>query len=244
MYSQLNYNLIVKKIDNALTNEVYLDDKIIYKKYLITPFKDAYQNNEIQILQILNRSYNFKNNILSYSYINGYNPQKITKEYLLKCAEAIKKFSKHDFENLDNQGFIRASKLLGIEQDKIIIKGLALLNKKPQVLLHNDLVEGNFIANNDDDYIIIDFEYGSYGYFLFDIGSFVTERELTKEEETYFLKQFSNINLDDLEIIKEFLQLFWSKWANYFYLKTHRKIYQEIYQWKDKELKILLETKK
>ncbi len=233
----------MKKIANALTNEVFLDNKTIYKKYLITPFKDAYQNNEIKILKILGRSYNFENNILSYTYIKGYNPQEITNEYLLKCAKAIKKFNNHNFDNLNNQGFFQAAKLLKIENDPIIINGLSLLNKKPQVLLHNDLVEGNFIANNNDDYIIIDFEYGSYGYFLFDVGSFVTERKLTIDEENYFLSQFSNIDLDDLKVIKKFLQLFWSKWALYFYHQTHKVIYQEIYEWKNRELNSLLNTK-
>lgn len=230
--------IYLMEIKSGLSNNISLESGIIKKRYSENCFKKHYGNNELKVLDIIGRDFQYKANVLEYKFIQGINSNKINKNYLFNFSKEIKRFWEHNHTGMKNNGFLNAAKFLKIENEQVSIDGLKLLNKEPVVILHNDLVCGNIIKNKNH-YSLIDFEYSGYGYFLFDIASFLTERKLSRKNEEFFLKQFDNIDQDDLLIIKKFLQLFWSRWAIFQYENTNDKTYKKIANWKQKQLEKL-----
>ena len=68
---------------------------------------------------------------------------------------------------------------------------------------------------------------------LFDLASFISENNLSKEQEEFFLKQyygykFSNLKMKKVDIYCRFLDIIFYYWALHYYKKRGDKIYYDI----------------
>ena len=223
----------MKKINKALSNEVFLkDENIIVKRYLYNDFKDIFGNQEEKVLSNIGREYSIEDDAITMKYIKHqpFNDKKINNEIIVMVADALKSFWKNDINDIEISGFVNFKD--DFEDDpELFEKAIKILKSGQQVLLHNDVVEGNLLIT-DNKIELIDFEYSGIGNKIFDIASFTTERSLSPEQRKFFISQFDDLNINDLEIVENFLQLFWSKWAKEQYDITGKKIYNDIYKWK------------
>ena len=76
--------------------------------------------------------------------------------------------------------------------------------------------------------IVNDFEYAGLNISLFDIASFISENNLSKNEKEYFLSQFENINKKDVQTMINFENILWYYWASYMYKLTNKQIFNII----------------
>ncbi len=227
----------MKKIEKALSNNVYRDDKYIYKQYINNDFKTKFGNQELKVLDSIGIKYEIEDKSIKMSFIDHitFDDNNISLKQLELVANALKEFWKNETEGIELSGFINFKDEFE-DNEELFSKAMNILKSGKQVLLHNDVVEGNLlIVQNRIE--LIDFEYSGIGNKIFDIASFTTERELTNEQRNYFVDQFDDVNKDDLEVVEKFLQLFWSKWAIKQYELTGKEIYKEIYDWKIKRCK-------
>ncbi len=239
----------MKKIKNSLSNNVYRDGDRIKKEYIIDSFKQAYGNQEDEGLIIAEIPFDLKGNSIEMDYIehepwNNY----VELEENIKFIKWLR--SEHDKQEVSNYsefpGFYKAYlNILNPPQGKFrkVMKwwpheegffkdAMKFLQEGKRVFLHNDLVEGNILVIPNG-YKLIDWEYAGVGNVLFDVASFVTERDISHEDaEKIVLAYDKNTNLDDFWIIAGFLQAFWSRWAWYKYISTQEEIYKTIYDWK------------
>ncbi len=227
----------MKKIEKALSNNVYADDKYIYKQYISNDFKTKFGNQELKVLDSIGRKYEVEDKTIKISFIDhiAFDDNNISLKQLELVANALKEFWKNKTEGIELSGFINFKDDFE-DEEELFSKAMDILKSGKQVILHNDVVEGNLLLVQDK-IELIDFEYSGIGNIIFDIASFTTERELTNEQWNYFVDQFDDINKDDLEVVEKFLQLFWSKWAIKQYELTGKEIYKEIYDWKIKRYK-------
>lgn len=239
------------KIKNALSNDVFLNEDKIIKIYLNDEFKLFFLNQEKQILDKLNYKNKLINNGIEIEYFphEKFSDSKITKSVLKKIIVEINKIHNLDtsgikltpFNEVYNNYLNSNEKIFESEikvtefEKKCAEISLNILPKGKQVVLHNDLVEGNFLKINNEQIKIIDFEYSGLGNSIFDLASFLTERDLTKNQVNYFIKKFceiEEIDLTNLKYVTGFLQIFWTRWAIDKFNLTKKEIYKEIANWK------------
>jgi thiamine kinase-like enzyme len=80
----------------------------------------------------------------------------------------------------------------------MVVDALNFLSQGKQVLLHNDLVEGNILKTKEG-IKLIDFEYCGVGNALFDVASFLTERKLSMEDRKKIALAYDpDMDLDEL----------------------------------------------
>jgi thiamine kinase-like enzyme len=185
---------------------VYIDDKYVYKQVIQNKFKDIMCNNEIEIIKHDDSDVeliDYKDNVIKMKIVTGEPMMFYTKEQLIAISEAVNQFHKIDIDNKVITPFEEAYKFLGGIRD--ISKEISILKRDP-VLLHNDLVVGNILVD-DQNIRLIDFEYSGYGNEIYDIASFLTERELPSDDEEFFTSLF-NVDKNELELVKKFLNEF------------------------------------
>ncbi len=236
----------MKQLTNALSNEVWINDEnMIEKRYSSDEFKKTFGNQEQIVLNKLNIKNELKDNILFIEYIDheSFNDEEITNDDLVNVAKAINNLHSLPTEGMELSKFEKVyNEFLSedVSTDDMPIDGTEveladaafdILESGEQVVLHNDVVEGNLLKV-DDEIKLIDFEYSGLGNKIFDIASFLTERELTKEQHDTFVNQFEGIDLEELRIVSAFLQIFWTRWALFKFRTTEKEIYKIIAEWK------------
>ncbi len=239
----------MKQFNNALSNKVYLnsDNKVI-KEYSKDAFKSIYDCQEGIVLDKLGYSYKLHGDTLEMDYIdnNPFIDNEITNEDLINVANALKNLHKLNTDGVELSNFEKVYEDLLSEDEAteefpvdgneyyLSMQAFDILESGKQVILHNDVVEGNLLKVNNE-IKLIDFEYSGLGNRIFDIASFITERELTIEQKEFFIDQFDNINNEELNTVCAFLQIFWTRWALFKYKDTNKEIYKKIADWKYKE---------
>ena len=232
----------MKRIEKALSNDVFLKNETsIYKRYLDDKFKRTFNNQEKEVLTNIRRYYKEVEGGIEMNAMphESFEDDNISGKDLKEVALALKYFWRTPTDNISQPGFfnvIQEMFELDDYESSVAAKAKQIMLSGEQVVLHNDVVEGNLLKVGGG-IILIDFEYSGLGNKIFDVGSFLTERELTEEQREEFIGHFEDIDLDDLEIVEEFLQIFWSKWANYKYESTNREIYETIRDWKVSKIK-------
>ena len=146
---------------------------------------------------------------------------KVSKDY-----EALKKIDYY-------KKYVDSAAFLDEKYEKMILKDIkALDGKKEYCLCHNDLVHHNLLFKFNG-LVLIDWEYASMNSPLFDLASFISENNLSKEQEEFFLKQyygykFSNLKMKKVDIYCRFLDIIFYYWALHYYKKRGDKIYYDI----------------
>ncbi len=247
----------MKKIENALSNTVYYDKKnnIILKRYSQDKFKKYFGNQELNILSLI--GYNpsiVSTDEISFPYIEHtkWDDKNIAIQDLASIARTLFNLHKIKSNNLKMPGFEKAYKKVLTRGNKLMDgfanheayiskQAFKILKSGKQVLLHNDLVAGNLLKTQKS-IKLIDFEYGGIGNPIFDLASFITERNLTQQQIDFFIECYGKRNIDkqDLLIVSAFLQIFWTRWALYKYKETKNKTYNEIAHWKLGEYKKII----
>ena len=223
----------MKRIDWALSNEVFVDENYVYKNIVFNDFKKLMSHNEIDILRVydpLELIEGSKDKVVT-SIVKGEPKVIYSEDELIGIANEIKNLHKINIDNKELTNFKEAYEFLGGKKD---IKDVLTILERNPVLLHNDLVEGNILIDGDNA-TLIDFEYSAYGNEIFDIASFITERKLLEGQEEFFVSQF-DVDLKELEIVKDFLNEFWGLWADYMYELSRKEIYKTISKWKKEQL--------
>ena len=146
---------------------------------------------------------------------------KVSKEY-----DAIKKINYYK-KYVDSAAFIDE------KYEKIVFKEIASLDdKKEYCLCHNDLVHHNLLFKFNG-LVLIDWEYASMNSPLVDLASFISENNLSREQEEFFLKEyygykFSNLKMKKVDIYCRFLDIIFYYRALHYYKKRGDKIYYDI----------------
>lgn len=146
---------------------------------------------------------------------------KVSKDY-----EALKKIDYY-------KKYVDSAAFLDEKYEKMILKDIkALDDKKEYCLCHNDLVHHNLLFKFNG-LVLIDWEYASMNSPLFDLASFISENNLSKEQEEFFLKQyygykFSNLKMKKVDTYCRFLDIIFYYWALHYYKKRGDKIYYDI----------------
>jgi thiamine kinase-like enzyme len=141
-----------------LSNEVYENEGLIYKKLVNSKFKEIMSANEKKVIENYDSELELKNvqdDTLIMNKVSGEPLMLYTDEQLINIANEIKRFHKTEIDNKTITPFEEAYKFLGGTND--ISKVIEILNRSP-ILLHNDLVEGNILIDGDK-VNLIDFEY-------------------------------------------------------------------------------------
>lgn len=234
-----------KNNKNGLSNLVIESSTLICKKYLTNDFKRIVKSNEIFFLKTFNNDiFKIDNKIFCWQKIIGskLNVKNLNKTILIKIIKELQLLHKTNLKNLKTFDFLLGWNFLkdhikdiSLEEKKWIDKSLNLLSKN-QVFLHNDLVDGNILIKKEKIFFI-DFEYSGVGNEMFDVASFLTERQLNNKLIIEFVNEFYNGRKYDsfeLEAIIHFSLVFWSAWSLYMYKITNKKIFIDIYKWKKK----------
>ena len=111
----------------------------------------------------------------------------------------------------------------------------------PQILCHNDWVDGNILFTKDKTYLI-DYEYAANNDPLFDVMSFLSENQIEDStlRERFYAVYFDEI--DDtvrrhLDIWENFQNLLWCIWAMMMWESRHESVYRAIARDKYEALK-------
>jgi thiamine kinase-like enzyme len=110
---------------------------------------------------------------------------------------------------------------------------IELIEKKyPNVLSHNDLVQGNMLFKGEQSWLI-DFEYASYNSLLFDYFSFISENQITHEldlewTQSIYFQQNQKLDSNDFRLYHAFVDLLWYYWAKAMHRQTQSPIYESI----------------
>ncbi len=240
----------MKEFTNALSNKVWLnDDNKIEKRYSSDSFKKIYGNQESLVLSKLGYEHERVGNTLFMEYFENesFDDSNISEQDIINVANALKELHElptdgmktSPFEDIYDDFYAEDDELLedypidGTE-DFLVTDAIRILEEGKQVVLHNDVVEGNLLKI-DGKIKLIDFEYSGLGNELFDIASFLTERELTTEQQELFISQFENVDRDKLKTVCAFLQIFWTRWALYKHSINEKEVYKVIAEWKFQE---------
>lgn len=111
----------------------------------------------------------------------------------------------------------------------------------PICLCHNDLVDGN-ILYKDDNCFLIDYEFASLNYELFDLASLISENPSISENDKeliineYFNNNVSNKDIRNINTILKAQNLLWATWANMMFDIYELDIYKTIFNDKLKAL--------
>ncbi|NCC55517.1 MAG: phosphotransferase [Erysipelotrichia bacterium] len=102
----------------------------------------------------------------------------------------------------------------------------------PEVLCHNDWVDGNILFSEHKDYLI-DYEYGANNDPLFDVISFLSENQIFDQtlRERFYAVYFDHLSEEtrkQLYLWEIFQNVLWCNWAMMMYESRKEKIYKEI----------------
>lgn len=244
----------MKEITKALSNKVFLneDSNTIIKKYSQDKFKQLFGTQELKVLGKLGFNIvNVNTDSIEIGYIDHqpFDDNNISMQDIVSVVNALTELHSVDPKGLNTPGFKKAYDELLIKgeypvigpydqyEESIVNEALTILRKDHQVLLHNDVVEGNLLKVNRK-IKLIDFEYSGIGNPIFDLASFATERELSNEQIRTMLNLYkTQFKEKDFIIVCAFLQIFWTRWALFKYETTHKEIYKEIADWKLEQYK-------
>lgn len=129
--------------------------------------------------------------------------------------------------------------MISDEKAMLILNGITQ-HKRPFTLCHNDWVPGNICFTDKHDYLI-DYEYAGDNDPFFDVMSFVTENDLTKDEidhfiHAYFGREPSDEEKQDLFNYQQFHNLLWCTWACMMFEARQDDIYLDIAKQKFKAI--------
>lgn len=216
---------------------VELSEDKVRKTYTMNSFQRAFLNQEQIVLKLLSRNFTTHDGGIVIDRVVGLNDETLIQKNISAIAKKIEEFHMLDTTNVEYQNYKDSLELFNykFENEDDIINQALVLQKQDVVLCHGDLVTGNILFNvNEIEFI--DFEYSGKSNRLFDLASFITERKLSQEQEDEFVSSFMfEVNLDDLEIIKKFLRIFWGKWAYWMHEQTGKQIYLDILEDKKKD---------
>jgi len=107
-----------------------------------------------------------------------------------------------------------------------------IFSKTPLTICHNDLVKDNLLFKFND-VILIDWEYGSMNNPLFDLASFVSENNLSSEQEEFFLKKYFGykynlIKKKRVDLFAKYQDILFYYWGMFLYNLRHDEIYLTI----------------
>lgn len=179
-----------------------------------------------------------------------------TNEQIIDVAKLIKKlhnskiktsYSYQVFNKLDlyKKG-VDSGDLINIKYENYIVNECKkIFDKNEMVFCHNDLVHGNLLFSFNKTYLI-DWEYASMNNPFFDLASFISENNLSSEQEDLFLKKYfgTKFNLltrkrvDLFAKLQDILFYYWAKFLlNRRGLEIYKIIANEKYQKIQNEIK-------
>lgn len=163
-----------------------------------------------------------------------------TKDEILSVCKSLKKLHKSNIEvpfEYNAMKKLQAYKkvidedmMLDPKYEKLVIKEVKKISKnEPLVLCHNDLVKGNLLFKFNG-LTIIDWEYASMNCYLFDLASFISENNLSEEQEDYFLSKYFGYKYSSrkkkmVDAFINFQDILFYYWALYLYKKRGNQIY-------------------
>ncbi len=237
----------MKEFENALSNRVWLNEEgKVEKLYSTDSFKKHYGNQEWLVLEKLGYKFEKKDDriIMDLFQNESFNDESMSDEDIINVANALKHLHSLPTDGIKISQFEKTYDEFLCEdeettedfpvdgtEDLLAERAFEILEEGEQVILHNDVVEGNLLKI-DNKIKLIDFEYSGLGNKLFDIASFLTERNISEEQRNLFISQFENVDIDKLNIVCAFLQVFWARWAMYKYDITNKEVYKVIADWK------------
>ncbi len=183
-----NYKFIVKKINKAL----HVDKKTEYTIQLKASKKGISSQPIITDIE---------NQISVCKYLAGYHKKILSKSDLKKLAKTL--YRLHEIKlkakvfNIENF-FIKNSKRIDVKQKYALLK--LKKYKKDLVLCHNDLNSNNILFSNSVKFI--DWEFSSINDRYFDLASIISEFNLNKRMESYFLRCYYKSKKHNKEKLK------------------------------------------
>lgn len=166
-----------------------------------------------------------------------------TNEQILYVAKKLKKL--HSSNIVVPFGYMMFNKLKvykeGINKElflnqnyenKILKEVRKIFAKTPMTLCHNDLVKDNLLFKFND-VVIIDWEYAAMNNPYFDLASFISENNLSEEQENFFLSKYfgykyNQIKKKRVDIFIKFQDILFYYWAQYLYNLRKDEIYLRI----------------
>lgn len=117
-------------------------------------------------------------------------------------------------------------------EKKVIDETRKIFDKNDLVLCHNDLVKDNLLFKFDD-VVFIDWEYSAMNNPLFDLASFISENNLSNEQEDLFLNKYFGAKYNQLkrkrvDQFAKFQDILFYYWALYLYSNRKNEIYKTI----------------
>jgi len=117
-------------------------------------------------------------------------------------------------------------------ESKVIKEVRKIFAKTPMTICHNDLVKDNLLFKFNG-LVLIDWEYAAMNNPLFDLASFVSENNLSEEQEDFFLKKYfgykyNSIKKKRVELFMHFQDILFYYWAEYLLAKRGDPIYDTI----------------
>ncbi len=117
-------------------------------------------------------------------------------------------------------------------ENKVLKEVRKIFAKTPMTICHNDLVKDNLLFKFND-VVLIDWEYGAMNNPYFDLASFVSENNLSEEQENFFLSKYfgykyNQIKKKRVDIFARFQDILFYYWALYLYARRGDEIYKKI----------------
>lgn len=130
-------------------------------------------------------------------------------------------------KNVDEKDYILKS-----YEENLIIKLKEIYPKQSECLCHNDIVRGNLLFGYSKTYLI-DWEYAANNNPYFDLASFISENNLSSEQEdlflsTYFGTKLTNLIKKRISLFIEFLDILYYYRGLYLYKNRNLEIYKII----------------
>lgn len=251
--------------DEGFSNDVFLINNKFYLR-IANQYKDPGVNYHLehQIIDIL------KNNSLSEEVVfhdekdgtkiskklpKMHTSKKFNDRQITKLADYLKKLHNIDASNLDDYKFAYKLKnyKFGLsdedlldedEENKIIAQFDEVSKKYKNVLCHNDIVQNNILFSRES-IELIDWEFASSNFEIFDIASFLSENSLSKRQRNLFLHSYYGENISD-ELIKDInitekaQDILFYYWAIHMYYYRQEKGYLKIAISKQEKLEELI----
>jgi len=166
-----------------------------------------------------------------------------TNEQILYVAKKLKKLHSSDIKL--PFGYVMFHKLevykKGVDESLFITKSYEtrvikevrkIFAKSPLTLCHNDLVKDNLLFKFSN-VVFIDWEYGSMNNPYFDLASFISENNLSEEQEEYFLSKYfgykyNTIRKKRVDLFIAFQDILFYYWAQFMFARRHDEIYNII----------------
>lgn len=166
-----------------------------------------------------------------------------TNEQILYIAKKLKKL--HSSNVVVPFGYMMFNKLKvykdGVDkslylnenyENKVLKEVRKIFAKTPMTICHNDLVKDNLLFKFND-VVLIDWEYGAMNNPYFDLASFVSENNLSEEQENFFLSKYfgykyNQIKKKRVDTFARFQDILFYYWALYLYTRRGDEIYKKI----------------